>query len=115
MRSIYLELQYHDDSAHHPERRRNSTVGQIEFDGAEGLELTIIEGFHTKQQIPLWIGQLSVHVDRSIFQELKNKASQRCGWYSSFVKGVVVQRVLRWTSTLPRLVQLDEAAAPREW
>lgn len=73
------------------ERRRQArskdTVSQIESDEAQGLEFTIIEGFHTKQQIPLWICQLSTRVERETFIELKRKATMLDGWYSSFVRG----------------------------
>ncbi len=93
-RDLNNEQQDHFDRLHadqtrpaRRERRRKSTVQQIESDGAEGLELTIIEGFHSKQNIPLWICQLSTRVDRSTYNELKSKAKQLGGWYSSFVRG----------------------------
>ncbi len=68
------------------DKRSSTTVTHIESSGVEGLELTIIEGRHTKKDIPLWICQLSTRVDPQTFNELKIKAKQLGGWYSSFVR-----------------------------
>ena len=63
-----------------------TTVQHITSDGAEGLELNIIEGYHSKRECPVWVVQLSERVDRATFNELKAKAKQLGGWFSSFVK-----------------------------
>ncbi|MDC0935222.1 class I SAM-dependent methyltransferase, partial [Pirellulales bacterium] len=65
---------------------RKSTVEQIQSALAENLEFTILEGFHSKRQCPVWIVQLSTRVERNTFAELKSKAQQLGGWWSSFVK-----------------------------
>jgi len=51
-----------------------------------GLEISIKEGFHTRQNIPLWICQLNERIDRATFSDLKFKAKQLGGWWSSFKK-----------------------------
>lgn len=61
--------------------RQTDTVEQIQ---AEGLRLSIKEGWHDKKQIKLWIVQLSDRVDRATFDELNRKAKMLGGWYSSF-------------------------------
>ncbi len=66
------------------ERRAASTVGKIRTDEAANVELSIKEGWHAKRDIPLWIVQLEERVERPAFSELKIKAKQLGGWYSSF-------------------------------
>ena len=70
--------------ARRAQEQQNETVQQIQSDRIEDLELTLKEGFHDRQQIPLWIVQLSIRIDRATFDELKHKAKQLGGWYSSF-------------------------------
>ncbi|QDV48479.1 DNA methyltransferase family protein [Gimesia fumaroli] len=65
--------------------RKTATVEQFSGDVAD-LQITIKEGFHTRQNIPLWICQLSERVDRATFSDLKFKAQQLGGWWSSFKK-----------------------------
>jgi len=66
------------------ERRAASMVGKIRTEEAAKVQLSIREGWHAKRDIPLWIVQLGERVDRSAFNELKVKAKQLGGWYSSF-------------------------------
>jgi len=63
--------------------RKPKTVEQFAGD-VEGLHITIIEGFHTRDKVPLWICQLSERVDRTTFNDLKIKARQLGGNWSSF-------------------------------
>ncbi len=65
--------------------QKTATVEQFNGD-IEDLQITIKEGYHTRQQIPLWICQLSERVDRVTFTDLKIKAKQLGGWWSSFKK-----------------------------
>ncbi|QDT40333.1 hypothetical protein Pan241w_03890 [Gimesia alba] len=65
--------------------KKPTTVEQFSGD-LLGLEITIKEGFHTRQNIPLWICQLNERVDRATFSDLKFKAKQLGGWWSSFKK-----------------------------
>ncbi|MCH7686251.1 MAG: hypothetical protein IH899_06180, partial [Planctomycetes bacterium] len=50
------------------------------------LQFTIKQGWHDKRQVDLWIVQMDQRVERSTFNELKAKARQLGGWYSSFKK-----------------------------
>lgn len=63
---------------------REKTIDQLELD--EDLSFTIKQGYHEKKQRELWIVQLSSRVERSTFAELKGKAKELGGWYSSFKK-----------------------------
>lgn len=65
--------------------RKPTTVEQFAGD-VEGLQITIIEGFHTRDKVPLWICQLNERVDRPTFNDLKIKARQLGGNWSSFTK-----------------------------
>ncbi len=65
--------------------KKTATVEQFNGD-IEDLQITIKEGFHTRQEIPLWICQLSERIDRATFSDLKIKAKQLGGWWSSFKK-----------------------------
>jgi len=65
--------------------RKPTTVEQFAGDVA-GLQITIKQGFHTRDQVPLWICQLSERVDRPTFNDLKIKARQLGGNWSSFRK-----------------------------
>ncbi|WP_298865083.1 hypothetical protein [uncultured Gimesia sp.] len=65
--------------------KKTATVEQFNGD-IEGLQITIKEGYHTRQEIPLWICQLGERVDRTTFNDLKIKAKQLGGWWSSFRK-----------------------------
>ena len=69
-------------------QRANKKTATVEqFDGdLEGLQIMIKEGYHTRQEIPLWICQLSERIDRATFTDLKMKAKQLGGWWSSFKK-----------------------------
>jgi len=69
------------------DQRSRRIVSQVEADDTDDLAITIIEGEHTKQQIPLWICQLSKRVSGDTFRQLKIKAKQLGGWWSSFVRG----------------------------
>jgi hypothetical protein len=62
------------------------TVEQFQSVEVGNLEFRIAEGFHDRERIPLWIVQLSTRVERATFQELKIKATQLGGWWSSFKK-----------------------------
>ncbi len=65
--------------------KKAATVEQFNGDIAD-LQITIKEGYHTRQEIPLWICQLSERIDRATFNDLKIKAKQLGGWWSSFKK-----------------------------
>jgi hypothetical protein len=67
-------------------RTQPDTVEQFQSAEIEGVEFRIIEGFHDREQVPLWIVQLTSRVERATFNELKIKASQLGGWWSSFKK-----------------------------
>ncbi|QDV43902.1 hypothetical protein Enr13x_37620 [Stieleria neptunia] len=68
------------------ESKQSSNVGQFQAEEIGDLELTLVEGHHSKKNIPLFIVQMGARVERSTFVELKNKAKMLGGWYSSFVK-----------------------------
>lgn len=68
------------------ESKHSSTIGQFKAEEIEDLELSLIEGHHSKKNIPLFIVQMGARVERTTFLELKNKAKMLGGWYSSFVK-----------------------------
>ena len=70
-------------------RKQRETVEQFQSDEIATLEFRITQGFHDREQIPLWIVQLSTRVERETFQELKIKATQLGGWWSSFKKDAV--------------------------
>ncbi len=65
--------------------KKTATVEQFNGDIAD-LQITIKEGYHTRQEIPLWICQLNERIDRATFNDLKIKAKQLGGWWSSFKK-----------------------------
>jgi hypothetical protein len=67
-------------------RKQRETVEQFQSAEVGNLEFRIAEGFHDRERIPLWIVQLSTRVERATFQELKIKATQLGGWWSSFKK-----------------------------
>jgi hypothetical protein len=50
----------------------------------EGVELTIIESQHTQTKEKLWCVKISQKVERSLYNELNNRAKQLGGYYSSF-------------------------------
>jgi hypothetical protein len=66
--------------------RKPDTVEQFESAELAGIEFRIIEGFHDREQCPLHIVQLASRVERSTFNELKVKAGQLGGCWSSFKK-----------------------------
>lgn len=51
-----------------------------------GVQLTVKEGFHEKQGIPLWIVQMSGRVDSDAYKALVEAAKKLGGWWSSFKK-----------------------------
>lgn len=51
-----------------------------------GVAMEIVEGYHAKKNIPLWVVVLSDRVDKETFQELKDKASSFGGYYSRYNK-----------------------------
>ncbi len=65
--------------------KKTATVEQFNGDIAD-LEITIKAGFHSKKEISLWICQLSERIDKATFTDLKMKAKQLGGWWSSFKK-----------------------------
>jgi hypothetical protein len=67
-------------------RKQSETVEQFQSAEIAGIEFRIIEGFHDREQCPLYIVQLTSRVERSTFNELKVKAGQLGGWWSSFKK-----------------------------
>ncbi len=66
--------------------RTATTVERLQATDLDGLEFNITEGHHEKRGCPLWIVQLSSRVERQAYDELKRKAQQLGGWYSSFKK-----------------------------
>lgn len=66
--------------------RQSQTVEQFHAAELAGVAFRIIEGYHEKKQTPLHIVQLTSRVERSAFNELKDKARQLGGWWSSFKK-----------------------------
>lgn len=67
-------------------RKQRETVEQFQSGEIAGMEFRIVEGYHDREQVPLWIVRLSTRVERETFQELKIKATQLGGWWSSFKK-----------------------------
>lgn len=68
------------------ETRQNDSVEQFRSEELGSISFHIIEGFHDKRQVPLHIVQMSTRVERATFNELKVKAKQLGGWWSSFKK-----------------------------
>ncbi|TWT58969.1 hypothetical protein KOR42_23560 [Thalassoglobus neptunius] len=64
-------------------KKRSTTVEQFSVDG---LELSLKEGYHDKNQCPLWIVQMGCRIPTEHYRELLVKAKQLGGWYSSFKK-----------------------------
>ena len=93
------------------------TVAQIQSDGAEGLELTIKEGYHSKRDIPLFIVQMSERVDRATYIELLGKCKMLGGWFSSFVKSQAGFQFnpasLRVANRVLRTLNIEESTAYR--
>lgn len=50
----------------------------------EGIEFTLLNSYHTKKNIPLWVVQLSGRVERDQYNDLNQKAKALNGYYSSF-------------------------------
>jgi hypothetical protein len=75
-----------DISRNARKQKHQDTVEQFQSAEIEGATFRIIEGFHDREQVPLWIVQLTSRVERATFNELKIKASQLGGWWSSFKK-----------------------------
>ena len=75
-----------DRSREARKRKQKDTVEQFQSVEVGRVEFRIIEGFHEREQVPLWIVQLSSRVERHTFSELKVKATQLGGWWSSFKK-----------------------------
>jgi hypothetical protein len=67
-------------------RKQKNAVEQFQSAEIEDVEFHIIEGFHDREHVPLWIVQLASRVERATIHELKIKAHQLGGWYSSFKK-----------------------------
>jgi predicted RNA methylase len=63
------------------ELARKAEIQAVEL---EGVTLSMIESFHTKKKIPLWVVQISQRVDREVYNELNRKAKQLGGYYSNF-------------------------------
>jgi Methyltransferase small domain len=75
-----------DISRNARKQKQKDTVEQFQSAEIEDATFRIIEGFHDRLQVPLWIVQLTSRVERATFNELKIKASQLGGWFSSFKK-----------------------------
>lgn len=73
-----------DRSRRHLAERQVKQVERLAFN--EDIEFSLKEGYHDKKQCPLWIVQLSSRVERSTYLELKVKAKELGGWFSSFKK-----------------------------
>ena len=65
--------------------KRTEHVEELSGDMGE-VTMHLIQGHHAKKNIPLWICQMSGEVSRPVFEELRTKASQLDGWWSSFIK-----------------------------
>lgn len=57
---------------------------QIAVVAVGSTDLIILDSYHAKKQIPLWVVRLSERVDRPIFDTLKDRAQQLGGYYSSY-------------------------------
>jgi hypothetical protein len=66
--------------------KQKDTVEQFQASELADIELSIIDGHHTRDNVPLWIVQLSNRVERSAFKELLVKARSLGGNWSSFHK-----------------------------
>jgi len=63
------------------EEKQKAQVASVENVSAE---MHIKESFHAKKQIPLWVVVLDTRVQRSVYEELNNRAKKLGGYYSSF-------------------------------
>jgi hypothetical protein len=75
-----------DISRNARKQKQKASVEQFQSEEIAQIEFRIIEGFHDREQVPLWIVQLTSRVERAAFNELKIKAGQLGGWWSSFKK-----------------------------
>lgn len=68
------------------EQKQKDAERKAQLTGVEltDTEMIIIPTIHTKKQIPLWVVKLSERVERHIFMDLKDRAHQLDGYYSSF-------------------------------
>ena len=62
--------------------RKQKTISKLELD--EDLTFSMKEGYHDVKEKPLWIVQLSQRVERDTYKDLKAKAKELGGWFSSF-------------------------------
>jgi hypothetical protein len=91
--------------------RAPDTVEQVQ---ADGLELRISKGFHTKRQCPVWTAILSERVEPETFAELKRKASMLGGWWSSYVKSQAGFQFLSEESASKFASLLEESVSREE-
>ncbi|AFJ21498.1 gp43 [Salisaeta icosahedral phage 1] len=68
-------------------QKERSRVKKRAATGVDDVEFSIVEAYHEKRDIPLWVVQLSERVDRSKFSSLKRAAKSLGGWYSSYSRG----------------------------
>lgn len=69
-------------NAKHEER-----AAQVKKVESVNAEMIIKETTHTKKNIPLFVVVLSSRVERSVYEELNNRAKKLGGYYSSYNKG----------------------------
>lgn len=74
------------DLSRETRRRDKQTVKGFDSQSLEGVELTIITGYHSKRECDLWIVQLSKKLDAETFKALNAKAKVLGLGYSSFVR-----------------------------
>lgn len=63
------------------EEKKKAQIQQVSNVSAE---MEIKESFHAKKNIPLWVVVLNTRVERSVYEELNNRAKKLGGYYSSF-------------------------------
>lgn len=63
------------------EEERQAQIKAVENVDAE---MVIKESFHAKKNIPLWVVALNTRVQRSVYEELNNRAKKLGGYYSSY-------------------------------
>jgi hypothetical protein len=70
------------------DRKRDRERRNIEVTGLpDTVEFSLVEAYHEKRDIPLWVVQLSDRVEKFKFKNLKRSAKTLGGWYSSYSRG----------------------------
>jgi len=88
--SIEQRIKYDEltaDTRKAAELRQEQRKSEVEKVESVNAEMIIKETVHTKKNIPLFVVVLSSRVERSVYEELNNRAKKLGGYYSSYNKG----------------------------